>query len=180
MKKFLCLIFFLFIDLFYIFGKAYSVKIKKVDFSSDEKTQYAIIELDYVIKNNKDILFVYDIQNGNDNHYEENYFENKICIKKIYVFKPTEDSWYGWGYNPNYPIFIQLKKGEKKRGKLKLSFEIPLNVNPYEIQYQFNFITADCDITKYINSFSTEEINNDMIENVIIRFNLKKKILGKK
>ena len=46
MKKFLCLIFFLFIDLFYIFGKAYSVKIKKVDFSSDEKTQYAIIELD--------------------------------------------------------------------------------------------------------------------------------------
>lgn len=53
------------------------------------------------------------------------------------------------------------------------SFEIPLNVNPYEIQYQFNFITADCDITKYINSFSTEEINNDMIENVIIRFNLK-------
>ena len=174
MKKNFFITLILFINCFSVFGKAYSIKIKKVNNFSDEVEQYSIIELEYVIKNEtKDILYIYDIQQGNDNHFEENYFENNICIKKIYVFKPTEDSWYGWGYNPNYPIFIQLKKGEKKRGKLKLSFEIPLNVNPYEIQYQFNFITADCDITKYINSFSTEEINNDMIENVIIRFNLK-------
>lgn len=172
MKKRIFLFLFLTVNAFICFGKDYKIRIIRTNVFSSESKQYNEIELEYVIKNTiNDVLYIYDIQKKNDNHYEEDYYEKNLCIKKIYVFRPSVNSWYGWGYNPNYPNFIRLNKGEKKKGVLKLRFELPKDIDPYKIQYQFNFIISDFDIKDYLTSLSIDGVNNKF-RDIIVRFKL--------
>ena len=153
-------------------AEKYKIKILEANVFSEDNKQYTEIELEYEIKNTKNkVCFVYDMQKKNDNHYEEDSFNNNLCIKKICIFKPSIDSWYGWGYNPNYPSFIQLKKGEKMKGIIKLRFELPKDVDPYKIQYQFNFIISDYDIMDCLTSLSIDKINNNF-RDIIVRLKI--------
>ena len=43
-----------------------------------------------------------------------------------------------------------------------------------EIIYEFNFIFADSDISEYINSISSDELNDKFLYNKTVRFKLRK------
>lgn len=100
----------------------------------------------------------------------------KIRLKKIFVFKPFKlNSWSGsWGYNPNYPAFIKISPSATLQGEVKLRFKLPKTINPMEIIYEFNFIFADSDISEYINSISSDELNDKFLYNKTVRFKLRK------
>ena len=131
------------------------------------------MELKYSIKNRyNNTIYVYDIEKRNDNHFEEDSFENNLANKKIYIIKPTEDNWYGWGYNPNYPSFIKLNKGEKYSGIIKFQFTIPIEVNPKQILYHFNIIISNYDINTIFDSQTKEIINNNLLQNIDVKFKI--------
>lgn len=95
-------------------------------------------------------------------------------MKRIYVFKPSNlNSWSASpGYNPCYPSFIMINPDRAYKGALSLTFQIPKSLNPYEIQYKFNFITSNYDIIKNRNNLSDAEITEKLLQDTIITFKL--------
>lgn len=168
----------LFLNLNFIFGQSYNINIivKTIDYSVNRDKETVDIELEYILTNiNDKNVYFYDLKRKNDCHYEEDFYTNSLSVKNIYVFKPiTKNSWYGsWGYNPVYPQFIKLTPGQSYTGKIKLAFIIEKDINPYEIEYEFNFVFAKCDITPFIKNFNPNEITEKYLYNEIIRFDLK-------
>ena len=159
-----------------VFADCFEVSIKKIKYASFENQQYVKIDLLYRVKNqNEKTMFLYDITRRNDMHYEIDSYENNTITKKIYVFKPSNiNGWYGsWGYSPCYPQFFALESGDIQEGLIQLQFTIPKDVNPFEMNYEFNFITAGCSIQPYLDDgISKDEINEKLLQNHLVRFKL--------
>ena len=161
----------------FIFSDSFGLSVKITDVSFYEENQFVYVEIVYELKNGyKHDIFLYDINKGNDMQYEEDScISTNTISKKIFVFKPSKISSWGasWGYSPNYPTFIKIAPNNSLKGSVNLKYKIQKSLSPMEITYEFNFIFADFDVSEYIGSFSTDEINEKFLHNKIVRFNLK-------
>ena len=160
---------------FFVLAESFEISINKIKYYSYESQHYIQIDLLYKIVNESNItIFLYDMNKRNDMYYETDLCINNTISKKVFIFKPSNlNGWYGsWGYNPYYPKFFNIAPGAIHEGIVKLQYEIPKDKNPFEMNYEFNFITTNCDIQKYIeDSISNDEINK-MINNHIVTFSL--------
>lgn len=172
-KNYILLLTFLF-NFNFIYSFEYLIKDTSISYSED--CNYVSIKMEYEIKNTSDsTIYMYDINKKNDYHYEEDFFLNDICSKKIYIFKPfSKNDWTGsWGYNPCYPNFIKINSGEQHKGILELKYTIPKEINPNKIFYEFNFIFSNSDISDFISNFDSNEISEKYLSNKAVRFKLK-------
>ena len=175
MKRFLFSIFVMF-NFSFLLANEYNISVKNVEVSSVDKNKLVSIELGYNMKNTgKETVYLYDLRVKSECHYEEDFYSEHTALKKIYVFKPiTKDSWTAsWSYSPWYPEFIKVMPGESCSGTFNLKFKIPLDVNPYKIDYEFNFLLSTCDIRKYLANFDSNEITEKYLHNETVRFRLK-------
>ena len=159
-----------------ILANEYNLSVKNVDVSSDENNQFVSVELEYNMKNTGDkTVFFYDMHIRNQYHYEKDSYNDNLIRKNIYVFKPTnKDSWTGsWGYNPGYPKIVKIESNDYYSGNIKLKFTIPNDVNPYKIDYEFNFVLATCDIMEFLENFDSNEITEKYLYNETVKFRLK-------
>ncbi len=175
MKRILFLMILIFNSVF-LLANEYKISVTKVDISSDGENQFVSVELEYTMKNTgKETVYLYDLHVKSECHYEEDFYSEHTALKKIYVFKPiTKDSWTAsWSYSPWYPEFIKVMPGESCSGTFKLKFKILLDVNPYKIDYEFNFVLSTFDIRKYIANFDSNEITEKYLYNETSKFRLK-------
>lgn len=174
MKKLVLFLIF-FTNYFLVFTNSFEIAVKNVTMSPDKNNNYVFIEIEYIAKNEENNpLFLYDIAKKNDKHYELDTFSENTVMKRIYVFKPSNlNSWSASpGYNPCYPSFIMINPDRAYKGALSLTYQIPKSLNPYEIQYKFNFITSNYDIIKNRNNLSDAEITEKLLQDTIITFKL--------
>lgn len=175
MKKLICFVF-ISLNFALIFGLTNKIKIKNYDIVHTDTNTFVTVELEYSLKNNsKNDLFLYDLVKKNDMHFEKDTYSNNIISKQIYIIKPiNENSWNAsWGYNPCYPCFIKIERGKKYGSRIKLEFELPKQINPYCISYEFNFIITDSDISESLINNGLDQSPTKELKNEIIRFDLK-------
>ena len=175
MKFFLFFMLFIF-NSFIVFANEYTISIRDIDISVDGKNQFISVEFEYNMKNTgNESVFFYDMHIKNQYHYEKDLYSDNLFFKRIYVFKPLDkNSWTGsWGYNPGYPKFVKINPNQIYSGSFNLEFTIPYDVDPYKIDYKFNFVLATCDIGEYLENFDPNEITEKYLYNETVKFRLK-------
>lgn len=95
------------------------------------------IGVDYELISRIKGYWLYDQTSGSDIQYIKNYVENNSIKISFYIVKPkNENEWLpSFGYNANYPKFIELPKNVPVKGKWILYYPMTEEVENYIFDY---------------------------------------------